>query len=88
MGQVAVTDVQGSMAAKSFASDPNSHTYLEEKYVQEAAAEANYKPKYMHKIRRGYGPGRGPTAVGNPKNYNQKLTSFIEDSLYECEDRP
>ena len=31
---------------------------------------------------------QGPTDVKNPKNYNQKLTTFLEDSLDDCEDEP
>ena len=42
----------------------------------------------MHKIIRGFPAGRGPSSVQNPKNYNQKLTNFIEESLFESEDRP
>ena len=64
------------------------HTYLEEKYVQEAEANATAKPKFMHKVVRGFAAGKGPSAVHNPKNYNQKLTNFIEDALYESEERP
>ena len=42
----------------------------------------------MHKIHRGFAEGKGPSSVHDPKHYNQKFSSFIEDSLYECEDRP
>ena len=56
--------------------------------MQEAAANAIQKPKYMHKIVRGFPAGRGPSSVNSPKNYNQKLTNFIEESLFESEDRP
>lgn len=42
----------------------------------------------MHKVVRGYPEGKGPSAVNNPKNYNQRLTNFIEEALLESEDRP
>ena len=44
--------------------------------------------KFMHKVVRGFPAGKGPSAVSNPKNYNQRLTNFLEDALYESEDRP
>ena len=64
------------------------HTYLEEKYVQEAVAEARIKPKFMHKQVRGFAEGKGPRCFHEPQNYNQRFSQYIEDSLYECEDRP
>ena len=52
------------------------------------AAENMHQPKFMHKTVRGYAAGKGPSAVNNPKNYNQRLTNFIEEALLESEDRP
>lgn len=42
----------------------------------------------MHKQVRGFAEGKGPRCFHEPKNYNQRFSQFIEDSLYECEDRP
>ena len=64
------------------------HTYLQEKYMQEAEAQAQEKPRFLHKTVRGFDYSRGPTDVQNPKNYNQKLTTFLEDSLDDCEEDP
>ena len=46
------------------------------------------KPRFLHKTVRGYNYQQGPTDVKNPKNYNQRLTAFMEDTLDECEDNP
>lgn len=56
--------------------------------MQEAEALAAEKPRFMHKTVRGYQPNRGPKDVLNPSHYNQKLRTFLEDSLDECEDTP
>jgi hypothetical protein len=45
------------------------HTYLEEKYVQEAEAEARARPKYMKKTVRGFADGKGPSSVHQPRFY-------------------
>jgi len=42
----------------------------------------------MHKTIRGFQANKGPTDVHNPKNYNQKLTNFLEESLDDCEENP
>lgn len=42
----------------------------------------------MHKTIRGFEANRGPRDVHNPKNYNQKLTNFLEDTLDDCEETP
>ena len=46
------------------------HTYLQEKYMQEAEALAMTKPRFLHKTVRGYPEAKGPTDVNNPKHYN------------------
>ena len=46
------------------------------------------KPRFMHKTTRGYQEGKGPSAVQDPKNYNQKLRKFMEDALDDTEDNP
>ena len=75
-------------AHTDFEDDPEYHTYLQEKYIQEAAALAQYRPKFLKRSMMPFPQGRGPSDVNNAKNFNQKLTSYIEDSLYECEDAP
>lgn len=42
----------------------------------------------MKKTVRGFAEGSGPSAVHDPRNYNQKFSKFIEDSLYACADDP
>jgi hypothetical protein len=42
----------------------------------------------MKKTVRCFAEGKGPSAVHNPKHYNQKFSKFVEDSLYECESTP
>ena len=54
--------------------------------MQEALAQE--KPRFLHKTVRGFQTSKGPADVNNPKNYNQKLTMFLEDSLDECEEDP
>ena len=54
--------------------------------MQEALAQE--KPRFLHKTVRGFQTSKGPADVHNPKNYNQKLTMFLEDSLDDCEDDP
>ena len=78
------------MIGSELSQDPieQQHTYLQEKYNQEAEALAMTKPRFMHKTSRGYAEGKGPSAVQNPKNYNQKLRRFMEDALDETEENP
>ena len=42
------------------------------------------KAKYSHKFPRPYAEGEGPTDFANSKNYNQRLTEFIQDELDFC----
>jgi len=46
------------------------------------------KPRYMKKTVRGFDESRGPKDVNDPKNYNQKLRTFMEEALDEAEDEP
>ena len=65
------------------------HTYLQEKYTQEAEAQAQEKPKFLHKTVRGFNSSKGgPSDALNPKNYNQKLRNYMMDALDDCEDDP
>ena len=64
------------------------HTYLEEKYVQEAEALAAEKPKFMKKVIRGFEEGKGPADVNKPENYQQKFRTYIEDAFYEADENP
>ena len=66
--------------------DHQQHTYLQEKYNQEAEAKSLQKPRFMHKTVRGFQASKGPKDVSNPSNYNQKLRTFMEDTLDDCED--
>ena len=76
--------------SNQFSQDPmdQQHTYLQEKYMQEAEAQAQTKPRFLRKTHRGFQHQKGPSAVKNPKNYNQKLTGFLEDALDDCEEDP
>ena len=53
------------MMGPELSQDPmeQQHTYLQEKYNQEAEALAMTKPRFMHKTVRGYADGKGPSAV-------------------------
>ena len=56
--------------------------------MQEAAELASFKPKFMHKTSRGFPEGKGPRSLYEPRNYNQRLRTFVEDAIDESEDRP
>lgn len=64
------------------------HTYLREKYVQEAEAEASYMPKFMHTKPKGFPEGRGPIDLQNVKHYNKKLENYIKKSILQCNNNP
>ncbi len=59
------------------------HTLLEEKYVQEAQAQAAYQPRYMRKLPKGFSKQGGPSDLKKNYNYNQKLSSFIGRAIQE-----
>ena len=49
---------------------------------------ASVRPKFMNKTLRGFNDGKGPRAVYEPRNYNQKLRTFLSDAIDDSEDRP
>lgn len=77
-----------SQFAISNDNDQEQHTYLGEKYVQEAEAREAYIPLYTNKKPKPFPEGRGPYDLTSAKNYNLKLEKHLEDSAIKCDNNP
>ena len=64
------------------------HTYLGEKYIQEAEARLSYVPQYSYSKPKPFPEGRGPLDLTSAKNYNFKLEKHLESSAQKCDNNP